>query len=348
MAAGIGWGVMAMLLFGSCQVPLKSPAVMAAAVDPVVFQSAAISPPAPCQPGLFTALRTCRRCYKTVSCFTTCWLTLLVVPLRFSWWGVVGAAMWVVNGVMASAAIQRAGIGVAQAIYSGFSVLVSFIWGAYYFGEPVAHLTGAWASLAVMCVGMATIGLAAALGGQPRPAKDADDSAEKYKPRAPAAPALGAGVCLALYVGFANGSKMVPWKLASLSLEASGGLKGTEYLVSFGVGSALCTVCVACGYALALRGLGRPLPPLHLETAAGPGLLTGLMWSGGNLCSIRCTEILGLAAGWPLVQAQLLVSTAWGVLWFAEVRETKCVALTFGGALATVGGLACFAQCYAP
>ena len=41
-------------------------------------------------------------------------------------------------------------------------------------------------------------------------------------------------------------------------------------------------------------------------------------------------------------------STAWGVLWFAEVRETKCVALTFGGALATVGGLACFAQCYAP
>ena len=285
VAAGIGWGVMAMLLFGSCQVPLKSPAVVAASVDPVVFQ-----------------------CYKTVSCFTTCWLTLLVVPLRFSWWGVVGAAMWVVNGVMASAAIQRAGIGVAQAIYSGFSVLVSFLWGAYYFGEPVAHLAGAWASLAVMCVGMATIGLAAALGGQQQQAKDADDSAEKYKARAPAAaPALGAGVCLALYVGFANGSKMVPWKLASLSLEASGGLKGTEYLVSFGVGSALCTVWVACGYALALRGLGRPLPPLHLGTAAGPGLLTGLMWSGGNYCSIRCTEILGLAAGWPLVQAQLLV-----------------------------------------
>ena len=97
--AGIGWGVMAMLLFGSCQVPLKSPAVVAASVDPVVFQSAAISP---CCLRLFTArwpgspsLRLCRRCYKTVSCFTTCWLTLLVVPLRFSWWGVVGAAMWV-------------------------------------------------------------------------------------------------------------------------------------------------------------------------------------------------------------------------------------------------------------
>ena len=48
------------------------------------------------------------------------------------------------------------------------------------------------------------------------------------------------------------------------------------------------------------------------------------------------------------MQAQLLVSTAWGVLWFAEVREIKCVVLTFGGALATVGGLAAFAQCYAP
>ena len=33
--------------------------------------------------------------YKTAVCFVTCWLTLLVVPLRFTWWGTLGALIWV-------------------------------------------------------------------------------------------------------------------------------------------------------------------------------------------------------------------------------------------------------------
>lgn len=35
------------------------------------------------------------QCYKTAACFTTCWLALLFVPLRFTWWGTMGAAIWV-------------------------------------------------------------------------------------------------------------------------------------------------------------------------------------------------------------------------------------------------------------
>lgn len=33
--------------------------------------------------------------YKSAACFATCWLALLVVPLRFTWWGTLGAAIWV-------------------------------------------------------------------------------------------------------------------------------------------------------------------------------------------------------------------------------------------------------------
>lgn len=35
------------------------------------------------------------QCYKTAACFATCWLALLAVPLRFTWWGTAGAAIWV-------------------------------------------------------------------------------------------------------------------------------------------------------------------------------------------------------------------------------------------------------------
>lgn len=35
------------------------------------------------------------QCYKSAACFVTCWLALLTVPLRFTWWGTAGAAIWV-------------------------------------------------------------------------------------------------------------------------------------------------------------------------------------------------------------------------------------------------------------
>jgi hypothetical protein len=59
--------------------------------------------------------------YKTTACFATCWLALAWVDFRFTWWGVVGAAIWVVNGTLAIVAVQKAGLGIAQSIWSGLS-----------------------------------------------------------------------------------------------------------------------------------------------------------------------------------------------------------------------------------
>ncbi len=33
--------------------------------------------------------------YKSAACFATCWLALLATPLKFTWWGTVGAGIWV-------------------------------------------------------------------------------------------------------------------------------------------------------------------------------------------------------------------------------------------------------------
>jgi hypothetical protein len=50
------------VFFGSFGVPIKSPAIVDAQVDPVIFQ-----------------------CYKTAACFSTCWLALLFVDFKFTW-----------------------------------------------------------------------------------------------------------------------------------------------------------------------------------------------------------------------------------------------------------------------
>lgn len=43
------------------------------------------------------------------------------------------------NGVAAIVAIQAAGLAVSQALWSGISIFVAYIWGAMVFQEPIAH-----------------------------------------------------------------------------------------------------------------------------------------------------------------------------------------------------------------
>eukprot|EP00252_Welwitschia_mirabilis_P028023 TRINITY_DN9925_c0_g2_i2.p1 TRINITY_DN9925_c0_g2~~TRINITY_DN9925_c0_g2_i2.p1 ORF type:complete len:100 (+),score=5.00 TRINITY_DN9925_c0_g2_i2:23-322(+) len=88
--------VASMLFFGSYAVPLKLPAALP--LHPVVFQL-----------------------YKSMTCFVTSWLVLLYTPYKFTWWGMVGALIWVANGVIAICAVRWAGIGISQCLWSGLS-----------------------------------------------------------------------------------------------------------------------------------------------------------------------------------------------------------------------------------
>ncbi len=52
---------------------------------------------------------------------------------------------------------------------------------------------------------------------------------------------------------------------------------------------------------------------------------------------------LGLALAWPACQAQLLVSTAWGALYYGEVRGRRAFAGLLAGSAAVVAGVAALA-----
>lgn len=347
MLAAIG----SLLFFGSYAVPIKMPAALS--LDPFVFQF-----------------------YKSTTCFLTSWLVLLYTPFKFTWWGILGALIWVTNGVLAIVAVRWAGIGVSQSLWSGLTLFTAYIWGAYVLKEPLKNHSLSILALVVMALGMIGVGFAVSektvfqslldilLKLNPCSTKikdcsqlsciDAQDSSEALitcettnncrveeeygDQKYEKQNKLVKGALCAILVGTLNGSFMVPLKYAHKDVV------GVEYLVSFGIGAMTMTIILLGIYMTALAFHGRSMPSLYLPGAAGPAFLAGFLWSMGNFLSIYATLYLGVTIGWPLVQCQLIVSAMWAVFFYKEVTSRSGAALLIVSSIVVVLGAIMLSQ----
>jgi glucose uptake protein GlcU len=100
----------AIFFFGSIGVMIKSKKLAEAKVDPMVFQL-----------------------YYSVAIFISSWLVLSYNSFVFTYWGIVGAALWVPASILSIFAIKYAGLSISQGIWSGSSIIVSFLWGAIFY-----------------------------------------------------------------------------------------------------------------------------------------------------------------------------------------------------------------------
>jgi len=98
--------VISILFFGSFALPLKSKRVQDAGVDPVVFQL-----------------------YYSFSIFVTSWLACIYQPFEFDYHGILAALLWVPASILSIFAINFIGLSVAQGLWSGVTIVVSFCWG---------------------------------------------------------------------------------------------------------------------------------------------------------------------------------------------------------------------------
>ena len=182
-ANGLAWALFSIVLFGSFAVPIKTPAMQQARVQPVIIQV-----------------------YKSTACFVTSWFVLLLRDFKFSYWGVIGAVIWVLNGIAAIAAVQHAGIGVSQATWSAVTskshvcelqttafisslssyaesslrfilfvlsfflcratVIVSFVWGTVYYREALPHWNLALLGILLMTLGVSMVGFLSSGGSK--------------------------------------------------------------------------------------------------------------------------------------------------------------------------------------
>lgn len=133
-SVAVGWlaVVAACLSFGSFAVPMKLPSVVAVKVHPLVFQT-----------------------YKTAMVLLTCWVSLLWAPFEVTPWGLVSGLSWVPAGVAAVASVQAVGLGTGQGVWSSVIVLVSFVWGAFVFNEPLVSVPLSCLAVVMLMAGVA-------------------------------------------------------------------------------------------------------------------------------------------------------------------------------------------------
>mmetsp|Transcript_7139 Transcript_7139/g.10219 ORF Transcript_7139/g.10219 Transcript_7139/m.10219 type:complete len:467 (-) Transcript_7139:90-1490(-) len=132
-AGGYLAAMVSCLAFGSFSVPMKSEAVRAVDVDPLVFQT-----------------------YKTALCMISSFSVLFlgVEHLRFTPLGLLSGFFWVPAGVAYVVSARTAGLAITAATSSSMTVMVSFCWGIFVFQERVLSLSSACLAILVMIVGI--------------------------------------------------------------------------------------------------------------------------------------------------------------------------------------------------
>merc|ERR1712232_462956 len=81
---------------------------------------------------------------------------------------------------------------------------------------------------------------------------------------------------------------------------------------------------------LSFTGRVAPMGAWGPWNAALPGLICGVLWNMGNICSILSLQPpLGMGVGYPLTQCCILVAGIWGVAYFKEITGSKKIVLFF-------------------
>merc|ERR1740121_3180672 len=68
-------------------------------------------------------------------------------------------------------------------------------------------------------------------------------------------------------------------------------------------------------------------PEFHVTKVATPALLTGAFWGMGNFSAMFASVYLGQVVGFPLTQCCLVISGAWGILYFKEIQGLAAVGI---------------------
>lgn len=101
-----------------------------------------------------------------------------------------------------------------------------------------------------------------------------------------------------------------------------------SWMTSFGIGSALATVFFLGFFFLWEWMQGRPLPRLHVRALLFPGSVAGIAWLLGNFFLLAAVMRGGAAAMAASNQSfHFVVSGAWGLLYYREVRGVKVMSL---------------------
>lgn len=151
-----------------------------------------------------------------------------------------------------------------------------------------------------------------------------------------------AGIIGAAINGAWGSNNMIPMHYARAQ-----GFHGASYLISYSCGSMIVTIALwVIRYFINLqrldydwKGAYLALPSFHFKEMWRAGILTGLLYSLGNFCSIITVAFLGQGVGYSFVQTSMLISGLWGIFYFGEVQGSEKISKWLISSAITVFGI---------
>jgi len=317
--------------------------------------------------------------YLVLGVFLSSWIAaafmpLVDAPLTIPWLGLLAGSLLVMATSCSFVAVSYIGLSTGQGVWGGTAILVSFIWGSVGPGDPgPGAAVKSWgvsaAALVLLLIGVGIIvklqdiaswyqescgdrsqtgdGVGACDQLVLHTLMDSDAQTKEKSERASSKPAGGSksgsssrfiGLLFALCVGISGGSVLVPLTFTGDEYK---GRKAIAFLPAFGVGALVAGVLLTGMWYWHACRVGDP-PALQLRETLWAGLLSGVVWNAGNVCSLIAMEVEGVPYGvaYPLFQASLVVAGGIGIFCFKEQTEGPPITVFFCGALIILTGSA--------
>eukprot|EP01040_Poterioochromonas_malhamensis_P001074 gene1074-1139_t len=331
-SSGVGYvyAIVACLTNGSFLVPFKFHKIAVLKIPPVVFQL-----------------------YASIGIFLSSWISAAFLPinpdfvngagksLEFVPYGFLGGVIMVLSMTLGFMATRKIGVALAQGIFGGLAIIVSYIWALLIFDEIPDDV-----GLSVAGVLLLVLGISGIAGSRNVAqyvllklpsivSKSATNNTplisypSENKESEPIQIELGnettqltnsrhpisrkdymEGVIFAVLCGVLGGTTLVPLHYVEIS---QGGL---EYIPSFGTGVMITApVVLFFNYYFIEK---QPLPTITFDIGFAAGVLSGIIWNISNILSVGAIPILGYGVAFPLVHSAILISGLWGIFFFHE------------------------------
>lgn len=287
---------------------------------------------------------------------------LVFVPFGF-----LGGLILVTSITFNFISVSHIGMALAQGIFSGVGIIVSFLWGVIVFAESLNEPGEAIGGVILLVAGIFIVAnchqLEAFVTSKFTPQSSGDvnlrasinplgvdnespslnnsevemnaggqinvDSSETSS-GGKFKKNFTVGVVCAVLTGLAGGTILVPLHFVK-PLES-----GFVFIPSFGVGTLVGSICLLL---ITYVVNGFRLPPFHVKETAFYGILSGVIWNLNNILAVIAIPILGFALAFPLVQLAILVAGTWGIFLFGEIKGRTIFYFYGAGILVIVGAI---------
>jgi len=259
-------------------------------------------------------------------------IILIFKPFEFSWYGVLGAALWVPVSCLSIFCVQLIGLSLAQSLWSGGTMIFSFLYGILVFREQVRDILWVSIGMGFLIVGVIIISLSdfrikkrvvvvVVENNETQGLLEKDDNQEilfdvkKFL----------LGLFLTFVMALLNATSMLPAKLDSGNM---------LYIFSFGVSQYFFGSTLILIYFVVNTVIKKDpsLTRKKVFDVIPTSILFGVLWAIGYYAQMLVTfSRLGLTVGIPIIQTCFIVSSLCGMICFKEITGIFRKVIFFSG-----------------